>query len=246
VLIITGQDAHPWRQTSAFLREILNETGKFEVRVAEEFRDAGPGSFANYDVAVLVYSDEKFTNIPTWSDTTRKALLDFVRSGKGLVVYHHSAASFQNWPEYKSLVGCVWRSSQSHHAPVHDYQVDIRDGAHPVTAGMKPFQARTDELYAGLECDEKANMHVLATGWDDHSLYRGKQAAAVQATPSRAEPLIWTLSYGSGRVFANMLGNDMRAVHTAGFAATMVRGTEWAATGAVTIPLPAELAVPSK
>jgi hypothetical protein len=38
-----------------------------------------------------------------------------------------------------------------------------------------------------------------------------------------------------------MLGNDMRAVRTAGFVATFVRGTEWAATGDVAIPLPPEL-----
>jgi uncharacterized protein len=73
---------------------------------------------------------------------------------------------------------------------------------------------------------------VLATGFDDHSLYVPKP---------RDEPLLWTVNYGSGRVFATMLGNDMRAVHTPGFIATFVRGTEWAATGAVTIPAPPEL-----
>jgi type 1 glutamine amidotransferase len=50
------------------------------------------------------------------------------------------------------------------------------------------------------------------------------------------------VQYGAGRVFATMLGNDMRAVHTPGFIAAFVRGAEWAATGAVTIPLPPELA----
>jgi type 1 glutamine amidotransferase len=241
VLIITGQDKHPWREASPYLRELLNATGKFEVRVTEEFHGAGPETLAPYDVAVLVYSDEKL-DVPTWSDATKEALLSFVRSGKGLVVYHHSGASFQNWPEYRKLVGCVWRTGSSRHAPVHDYKVDVRDHEHPIMRGMPDFfMAKTDELYANLECEPSDKIHVLATGWDDHSLYQAKQREGIPTTPSQDEPLLWTLPYGAGRVFATMLGNDMRAVHTPGFISTFVRGTEWAATGAVTIPPAAEL-----
>jgi uncharacterized protein len=240
VLIVTGQDKHPWREASPYLRSLLDQTGKFEVRVTEEFHGAGPETLAPYDVAVLVYSDEKLA-VPDWSKSTKEALLGFVRSGKGLVVYHHSAASFQNWPEYEKLVGCVWRTGISQHSPVHDYKVDIRDTDHPIMRGMgASFMAQTDELYANLKCQPAEKLHVLATGWDDHSLYRAKPNEPVPTTPSRDEPLLWTLNYGSGRVFATMLGNDMRAVHTVGFISTFVRGTEWAATGAVTIPPAAE------
>src|ERR1035438_6210004 len=56
VLIITGQDKHPWRETTPYLREILTQTGKFEVRVTEEFRGANAETLAPYDVAVLNYS----------------------------------------------------------------------------------------------------------------------------------------------------------------------------------------------
>ena len=236
VLIITGQDKHPWRDSSPYLRDLLNQTGRFEVRVTEEFHGAGPETLAPYDVAVLDYSDEKL-DVPDWSDATKAALLEFVRSGKGLVVYHHSAASFQHWAEYEKLIGCVWRTGVSHHSPVHDYTVKIQDGDHPITRGMTPtFMAQTDELYAGLECQPSPTFHVLATGWDDHSRYKGRPHEPSPDSPSQDEPLLWTLSYGSGRVFATMLGNDMRAVHTPGFISTFVRGAEWAATGAVTIP----------
>src|SRR6201985_1691856 len=92
-LIITGQNGHDWKGTTPILKQILEDTGRFEVRVTEEFRGAGPETLAPYDVVVMDYSDEKM-NIPEWSNTTKNTLLDFVRSGKGLVVYHHSAASF--------------------------------------------------------------------------------------------------------------------------------------------------------
>ncbi|SDF39520.1 ThuA domain-containing protein [Terriglobus roseus] len=238
VLIVTGQDKHPWRETSPYLKGLLEATGKFEVRVTEEFKGAGEETLRPYDVVVLDYSDEKL-NVPDWSDSTKEALLNFVRSGKGLVVYHHSAASFQNWTEYRQLVGCVWKTSASYHAPVHDYKVDIRDSDHPITRGMaSSFMAKTDELYAGLDCVPLGDLHILATGWDDHSQYVAKprSPAPEPGSPSRDEPLLWTHAYGSGRVFATMLGNDMRAVHTPGFISTFVRGTEWAATNAVSIP----------
>jgi hypothetical protein len=138
VLIITGQDKHPWRETTPYLREVLNRTAKFEVRITEEFHGATAETLAPYDVAVLNYSDEKL-DVPKWGPATRTALLSFVRSGKGLVVCHHSAASFQDWDEFEKLAGCVWRTAQSHHSPVHDYRVDIRDPDHPITHGMLPF-----------------------------------------------------------------------------------------------------------
>ncbi len=216
VLIITGQDKHPWRETTPYLREILTQTDKFEVRVTEEFRNGNLETLAPYDVAVLNYSDEKL-DIPTWSPASKNALLAFVRAGKGVVVYHHSAASFQDWEELEKLKPKLrmWRTTQSHHSPVHDYQVDIRDAEHPIMRGLAPFQVKSDELYADLKCRPAADFHVLATGFDDHSLYVPKPRDPAPSGPSRNEfSLLWTVNYGSGRVFATMLGNDMRAVRT--------------------------------
>jgi hypothetical protein len=75
---------------------------------------------------------------------TRSALLSFMQSGKRLVVYHHSAASFWTWRSSRS----VWRTTQSHHSPVHAHRVDIRDVDHPIARGMASFIAQTDVLRA--------------------------------------------------------------------------------------------------
>lgn len=50
VLIITGQNVHDWRGTTPLLKQTLEDTKKFEVRVVEEFRGAGPETLANYDL----------------------------------------------------------------------------------------------------------------------------------------------------------------------------------------------------
>jgi type 1 glutamine amidotransferase len=53
--------------------------------------------------------------------------------------------------------------------------------------------------------------------------------------------MLWTVDYGQGRVFVTALGHDTEAMKNAGFAVTLARGTEWAASGKVTIPAPPEL-----
>jgi type 1 glutamine amidotransferase len=50
--------------------------------------------------------------------------------------------------------------------------------------------------------------------------------------------MIWTISYGKGRVFHTPMGHDVNAMKCVGFQTTLLRGTEWAATGNVTIPIP--------
>jgi type 1 glutamine amidotransferase len=53
--------------------------------------------------------------------------------------------------------------------------------------------------------------------------------------------MLWTVNYGKGRVFVTAMGHDTEAMKNAGFAVTLARGTEWAASEKVTIPVPPEL-----
>src|SRR5580704_3551734 len=92
-LIITGQNfgPHDWRATTPVLKQILEDTGRFEVRVDEEFRGAGPETLAPYDVVIVNYFDAGQPKL-SWGDRANNAFLDYVRSGKGLVIYHFSTA----------------------------------------------------------------------------------------------------------------------------------------------------------
>src|SRR5262249_59920487 len=63
-------------------------------------------------------------------------------------------------------------------------------------------------------------------------------APASSKGPTAHEPMIWTVSYGQGRVFHTPMGHDVDAMRCAGFVTTLLRGTEWAATGSVTLPIP--------
>ena len=59
------------------------------------------------------------------------------------------------------------------------------------------------------------------------------------------EPVVWVASYGKGRVCENVLGHDVAAMKSLGFQTLLIRGVEWAATGKVKTPVPAELKKPA-
>ena len=89
-----------------------------------------------------------------------------------------------------------------------------------------------DELYQGQRGPGE-NMDILLTAF----------AKPEMKGSGTNEPMVFTVAYGKGRVFVNLLGHDEKStVADPGCAILMLRGTEWAATGKVTIPVPANLA----
>ena len=246
VLIITGQHGHDWKATTPYLKQALEDTGRFEVRVVEEFRGATAETLAPYDVVVDHYMDRNTQNL-RWGPGAEKAFLDYVRSGKGLVIYHFALASFNGWTEFEKMSAGNWRPGNGHHSVRHDYTVKIIDTEHPVTKGLKTtLPVMNDELYANLKWQPQGTYHVLATAYDDHTIYdeRASDARAKQPMTGNGvdEPMLWTTQYGQGRVFVNALGHDFSAVQEQVFKVTFTRGVEWAATGQVTLPIPPELA----
>ena len=246
VLIVTGQNGHNWRGTTPLLRKALEDTGKFEVRVTEEFRGAGPETLAPYDLVVLNYFERGRPEL-RWGDKTNAAFLDYLRSGKGVVVYHFSMAAFDGWSDYEKISGGNWRPNNGHHSAPHNFVVDVKDQEHPITKGLKlSFPQANDELYANLRWQPAGSYHVLATANDDHALYAASRTDSRAPQPlegaSANEPMLWTTEFGKGRVFVTALGHDVEQVQTPAFVTTFTRGAEWAATGKVTLPIPAGMA----
>jgi len=240
-LIITGQNGHDWRGTTPILRKALEDTNRFTVRVTEEFRGGGPETLAPYELVVLNYFELRKPEL-RWGERADNALLEFLKSGKGVLIYHFSVAAFDGWSEYEKLCAGNWRPNNGHHSAAHDFTVDVKDADHPVMRGLKlSFPQPNDELYANLRWQPADQYHVLATAWDDHSLYQGK---AKQPIPGNGihQPMLWTVQYGKGRAFVTVLGHDVPAVQTPAFATTFTRGAEWAATGSVTLPVPPGMA----
>lgn len=122
------------------------------------------------------------------------------------------------------------------HPPSHDFLMTVRTFDHPITEGFpEMWMQAKDEIYSNLRGPAK-NMTILATGFANP----GKR----NPSPYN-EPLLFTVDYGKGRVFHNTLGHvgaredeNVKSVNNVSFIAALQRGTEWAATGEVTLPLP--------
>jgi type 1 glutamine amidotransferase len=75
-------------------------------------------------------------------------------------------------------------------------------------------------------------MEVLATAWCPKT--------------KRHEPMIMTISYGKGRVFHTPMGHETYSQECVGFITTLQRGSEWAAKGTVSVPIPADFPTAEK
>ncbi len=257
-LIVTGQSTHSWKVSSAALERILDDSGLFETDIAVSPPGGGnmaefAADFSPYRLVVLDYNGDE------WPEPVKKALLDFVRSGGGVVVYHAADNAFPGWKEYNQITGLGFgggRDERSgpyvfwdrdrivrdespgtggYHGNPHAFEVVIRDSSHPVTDGLpERWMHATDELYS-LMRGPGENMQVLATAYSDPRM----------PGSGRHEPVLFTVAYGKGRIFHTVLGHVMGddvppALQCVGFIVTFLRGAEWAATGKVTQMVPGD------
>jgi uncharacterized protein len=254
VVIIDGQNNHKWRETTPVLKKELEDCGRFTVDVSSNLKkDDKPGEvptvpfppeLSKYDVVVSNY------NGAPWPKEFNDALESALKSNKiGLVIVHAANNAFRTWNEYNQMIGMGWRNPKegdrlyldeqgkpvkvlsgsgegSGHRYTGQFTVTVRDPSHPITKGMpSEWLHEKDELYDNMRGPIE-NVHVLATAYS-----KGTKVH---------EPMIWTVSYGQGRVFHTPMGHDANGMRCVGFATTLQRGTEWAATGLVTpVPIPA-------
>jgi type 1 glutamine amidotransferase len=211
VVILTGSSDlpyHHWRESTAFLRGVLERTGRFDVKVIEEVRGITPATLEDFDVAVLNY------NGPRWGVPAESAIEAFVRRGRGLVSFHGvsygafygmvfnggwkaSPSGDLGWAAYGDLIGATWDPPKIGHGARHVFDVKWVDRDHPVSRGLaESFQAN-DELYHRL--DLKPSTHVLATAF----------SAPETGGTGRDEPIVWTNTFGAGRTLHITLGHDL-------------------------------------
>ena len=251
VLIIDGQNNHNWKATTPVLVDALESSDRFAVTVStsparnasrEEWAARWNPDFSYFDVTLSNYNGQ------SWPDATQKGLENYVKNGGALVVVHAANNSFSNWLEYNRMIGLggwggrnekngpyVFFNDQGKlvrdprpgrggsHGPQHEFTVKLRQKDHAIVKGMPAeWKHAKDELYDSLRGPAE-NVEVLATAYSENS--------------KKHEPMIMTISYGKGRVFHTPMGHSDHSMRCVGFYDVLRRGTEWAATGKVTIPL---------
>lgn len=254
VLIITGQHSHDWENTVPILSHYFESSDRFIVDVLlspdknEDISDFN-APFADYDVVVSHYYGA------LWPEAMRNDFQDYVRSGGGFVVVHAANNAFPEWDEYNRMTGLGGWGGRDEtagpyirlrdgvfvadhdtpgrggkHGPRHRFRIDNRRPDHPVMNGLPDSWLHAeDELYELLRGPAE-NLTVLATA------FSGPENNGT----GEHEPMIMTVTYGNGRVFHTVLGHDATAMDCVGFKTLLLRGSEWAASGKVTLPVPAD------
>lgn len=197
-----------------------------------------------------------------WPAKTKASFEDYMKNGGGLVIIHAANNSFGDWPEFNKMIGLggwggrdvnsgpyvyydekdeLIRDSSDgacgSHGPRYEFTLKTRAADHPIMSGLPSEWLHTkDELYDRLRGPAE-NMTVLATAYSDVDKNGPPWAKEVKGT-GRHEPMLIALEYGNGRVFHSGLGHNDYSMECVGFITTLQRGTEWAATGAVSQPIP--------
>ena len=256
VMLLDGESGGPWHKwqlTTPVLKTLLEETGRFRVDVvtappAGGDLEAFAPDFARYRVVVWNYDapDER------WPARIRDAFERYVSGGGGVVIVHGADNAVPGGAAFNEVIGIGgWRGRTEKSGPYHYYKdnrlvadpspgpggshgrrvpflVTSRAESHPIMRGLpREWMHHGDELYARLRGPGR-NMTVLATAFSP---------ADNQGT-DRDEPILMALTWGKGRIFHTTLGHDVNGMSSVGFVVTFQRGTEWAATGEVTLPVP--------
>ena len=204
--------------------------------------------FKDYAAVVSNYNGQE------WPEAVQKEFVDYVKDGGGFVSVHAADNSFPKWAEYNEMIGVGgwggrnekdgpmvrWRDgkfvrdeqpgSGGTHGKQHEFIVETRDAEHPILKGLPlKWKHTSDELYSKLRGPAK-NMQVLATA------YHAKDQNGTEEN----EPMLMVIPFGKGRVFHTTLGHSAVSMSGLGFQVTLCRGTEWVATGQVTLPAPKE------
>jgi type 1 glutamine amidotransferase len=206
--------------------------------------------FDKFDLVVSNFNNHRGGN---WSEATKAAFEKYIKDGHGFVAYHAADNAFRDWKEYNKMIAFGgWggrnesdgpylyiddagktvrdesKGSGGNHGKQWAFPIDNRASDHPVMKGLpKQFKHSADELYDRMRGPAE-NVTILATAY-------------AKDTTKRHEPMLLAIDYGKGRVFHTTLGHNVEQLKSVAFVVTFLRGSEWAATGKVTIPVPDDM-----
>lgn len=257
VLIVDGFSNHDWKQTTKVVKWILESTNRFTVDVSTVPSDtvakkAWLPDFKKYKVVIQNTNNVDMFHI-RWPKQAELKLEEYVKNGGGLFALHSANNAFPHWEEYSKMIGIGWRTRAQGIAlevdsTEHVVKIPVGEGRntnhgnrfnavikilnrHPVNKGY-PSEWKTayTEVY-NFPRGPAENINVLSYAYDSSST-------------RRLWPMEWVVKYGKGNVYSSSMGHLWRgetyppAYRCIGFQTTLIRVTEWLATGKVKYAIP--------
>jgi type 1 glutamine amidotransferase len=196
------------------LKEIGERSGAFEATVTQDCSVISKEGLKPYDVVVFYTTGE----LPI-SEEQKKALMDFIKSGKGFVGIHSATDTFYKWPEYGEMIGGYFDQHPWH----QDVTLKVEDPKHPATKHLGATFKLKDEIYQFKEFS-RSKVHVLLS-LDVASV--DLNAKNVHRT-DKDFATAWVRRYGKGRVFYTALGHRAEVWQDERFQNHLLGGLKWA------------------
>lgn len=198
--------------------EILGKkTGAFETVASDDPAMFEPQKLRQFDAVIFnnanneIFLPEDFDKLSTGEkakaaardEMLKKSFVEWLSSGKGLVVIHAGVASFRKWPEYGNIVGARFDNHPWGSGSTVTLKVD--EPNHPLAAAFtSPTFAIRDEIYQMTGPYSREKLRVILS--IDTAKTNMKRAGVHRTDGDFA--MSWIKMYGKGRVFYNALGHD--------------------------------------
>jgi type 1 glutamine amidotransferase len=196
------------------LTELGRRSGAFEVTVGKDASLLTDRALRDYAAVIFFTTGE----LPL-DDSQKRALMEFVRGGRGFVGIHSATDTFYKWPEYLDLIGGYFDGHPWH----EEVTIRVEDRSHPATAHLPPTFRIKDEIYQFKDWS-RDRVHVLLS-LDASSVDLSKPGIR---RPDRDFALAWTREVGRGRMFYTALGHDEDVWRDPRFQQHLIGGIRWA------------------
>jgi len=159
--------------------------------------------------------DESFLESPAWilyfhqrkiSARALATLQKYVTEGGGILAIHSATASFKDCPTYFEILGGRFVS----HGEVTRFEL-IPNKDDKLFRDFERFEVR-DELYI-------------------HQLNPQIQVHFIAQTDRDPIPVVWSYSYGAGRVFYAMPGHCSETMNNRAYQRLLLQGLRWVSAG---------------
>ena len=154
------------------------------------------------------------------SQERRKNFIKLLSRGVGVVALHHTMGAYQEWPEFKRIIGTKYylkdtvedgvKHGKGSYLHDVDFKVHVANNRHPITRGMRDFTIH-DETYKNCWHDDK-NRVLLTTNHETSD-----------------ETIGWVRRYRKAKVCTIQLGHDSKAYANSNYSQLVERAILWTA-----------------
>lgn len=211
ILVITGGKQFE-RENFLKIFDEMNNIDYKELVQPEANKIYSSKEIENID-AIVFYDFNQEINLDQ-----KKAFLEILAKGKGMVFLHHSLVSYQEWHEYEKIIGGRYYQSTNKLDSTkftqstfkHDVEIPVHivDRTQPITEGIEDFVIH-DEVYG--------NYKILP-----------EVTPLITTMHPESEKIIgWTNEYDKSRIVYIQLGHDHHAYNNGNYRRLIKQSIDW-------------------